>query len=86
MCARLKLYGKMLEIGLDKIYYCDSDSLATSTPDKPEYSSSALGEWGLEAFICQARFFAPKLYYIKGYTPKGETLIKNRAKGCSLHT
>lgn len=43
MLARLKLYDKMYEIGFDKIYYCDSDSIACDIPISPDLFTKELG-------------------------------------------
>ena len=37
MLARIKLYSKMLDIGLDNVLYCDSDSIAFIGEIKEEY-------------------------------------------------
>ena len=45
------------------IYYCDTDSLVTSTRLSPEYvHHSRLGFWDLEAEIIEAAFIQPKVY------------------------
>ncbi len=51
MVARLKLYKKMYEIGFDRIYYCDSDSIACSVENNDKYLSKNLGEWSIEYYI-----------------------------------
>lgn len=51
MLARLKLYQKMNEIGFDKVYYCDSDSIAADMEINDSLFSKELGEWSLEFII-----------------------------------
>lgn len=57
--ARLKLYSYFEKAGFNNIYYCDTDSLFTTT--KLENSTN-LGQMKLEKTLKQACFLLPKTY------------------------
>ncbi len=72
--ARLKLYNLFEKAGLDRVYYCDTDSLFT---DSLMHTSNELGDIKNEADVKEFIAIAPKVYaYIKD---TGEVVIK--AKG-----
>ena len=71
--ARIKLYEKFERLGLENIYYCDTDSIITcaSIPDSKE-----LGELKLEKHIVCGIIIRPKVYAaddsirVKGFNMK----------------
>ncbi len=73
--ARVRLYELFERAGIENIYYCDTDSIITSSLLK---TSDALGDIKNESAISEFIAIAPKVY---AYTSKdnGEVVIK--AKG-----
>ncbi len=57
--ARARLYNLILQAGMDKVFYCDTDSLITSTKLPV---GEGLGELKLEYEIKKAVFLQPKAY------------------------
>ena len=71
--ARVRLYELFQKAGLDKIYYCDTDSIITDTVLP---TSSRLGDIKLEDKISEFIALAPKLYSYKNTS--GDILIKSK--------
>ncbi len=77
--GRCYLYRYMLKAGLENIYYCDTDSIITSSELKSGIGTG-LGEMKLEARIDEGYFLLPKVYAFRN--DKDEVTI--RAKGLSV--
>lgn len=74
--ARMEMYTHMQAIGLQHIYYIDTDALITDRPLPKTKIGKELGEFKLINKIDKALFITPKLYV---YQNQDETYIK--AKG-----
>ena len=59
--ARIKLYKAMIA-NIDKIIYCDTDSLKTTAPAVGIVIGNGLGDWGLEYENKAIIYYRPKLY------------------------
>jgi hypothetical protein len=86
--ARCVLHSKMLQVGVENMIYCDTDSiLFYYDPSLGLLTDVGLGKWTNEypnATIEHVYALAPKLYSLK-LTPKGkETYEAFRAKGVQL--
>lgn len=57
--ARVRLYEAFLQSGLENVYYCDTDSIITSSELK---TGDGLGDLKLEYKIKEAVFLQPKAY------------------------
>lgn len=79
--AQLKLYKAIEHIQAKKgiVYYCDTDSMITDTKMP---TSDRLGDWGLEAEITRAVFFAPKAYCYEYFDDKKVKIVQ-KLKGFS---
>jgi hypothetical protein len=64
--ARVKLYEKFLEVGLDNVWYCDTDSIIT---DKHLPTGDGLGDLKLEYNIKRGVFLQPKAYCLDLASP-----------------
>ena len=73
--ARLKLYSLFEKAGMDSVYYCDTDSIITSSLMK---TSSALGDIKEEADIEEFIALSPKVY---AYTESNKEKVVIKAKG-----
>lgn len=62
--ARLRLYNYFEKAGFDKIWYCDTDSIFTTT-DLSNYCSQELGYIKLEQEYKECYFIQPKVYGCK---------------------
>ena len=71
--ARLYLYGLFEKAGVENIYYCDTDSIFTTT--KLE-TSDELGGIKLEDTIIEAYFISPKFYCYKNI--EGKEFVKTK--------
>ena len=81
--ARVELYEMMLRAGLDNIYYCDTDSILTSTKLPDEYvDDKILGKMKLEHIVKNYVAIAPKLYAITDGVENKEIV---RAKGVPMN-
>jgi len=81
--ARVELYEMMLKAGLDNIYYCDTDSILTSTKLPDEYADDKiLGKMKLEHIVKNYVAIAPKLYAITDGVENKEIV---RAKGVPMN-
>lgn len=61
--ARVELLRKMLDVPPEHLYYCDTDSIVSAVPFKPEeIDAKAYGKWKLEREVSRAIFILPKLY------------------------
>lgn len=77
-CARVNLFTGMETVGLDNVYYFDTDSIFSSKPLPSTMVGDQLGKWKLECDnIVEALFLAPKVY---AYRVKGEEW-KKKCKG-----
>lgn len=74
--ARSNLYYGMLEVGLENVYYFDTDSIFTTKPIKnSNLLRNELGGWSCEEDnIVEAYFLNPKVYYYK--TDDGKEVYK----------
>jgi hypothetical protein len=86
--ARCVLHSKMLQVGVENMIYCDTDSIIFYyDPELGTLTDVGLGKWTNEypnAVIDQVYALAPKLYSLK-LSPKGkETYESFRAKGVQL--
>lgn len=80
--ARCKLYRAMLSVGLENVFYCDTDSIFT-TKELP--TGKGLGDLKLEAKIKEAVFIQPKTYSIIDDKGKNEIKIKGFPKNSFTH-
>lgn len=60
--ARVKLYEKFLHVGLDNVWYCDTDSIIT---DRVLPTGEGLGDLKLEYEIKRGVFLQPKAYCLE---------------------
>lgn len=67
--ARNELYRLMIKAGFENVYYCDTDSIITSTKMP---TGEGLGALKLEYRIKEAVFLQPKAYAFVAHTPEGE--------------
>jgi hypothetical protein len=61
-CSRLELYNWFEQVGMDHVYYCDTDSIFT---DKPLPTSEDLGGLKKEYDVKKAIFVSPKFYFLR---------------------
>lgn len=69
--ARNRLYRAMLEVGLENVWYCDTDSIITSKKLK---TGLLLGDLKLEYEIEEGVFLQPKAYALK--LKNGKQIVK----------
>lgn len=76
--ARTNLYAGILEVGMENIYYFDTDSIFTTNPIKnKEMIKNELGCWKMEENnIIKACFLNPKVYMYKTNNNKEEYKCK----------
>ena len=78
--ARCHLHRRMLEIGQDRIVYCDTDSIIFLWPKSfPKLDSFGLGQWVDELpgeIIQKVHALAPKFYHLE--LASHETLLKSK--------
>ena len=74
--ARSSLYAGMLDVGLENIYYFDTDSIFTTKPIQNKlFLKDRLGDWKIEENnIIEAYFLNPKVYMYK--TKDGKETFK----------
>ena len=60
--ARIHLLKNIYELGIDNVYYCDTDSITTSATMKAEYVGNDYGQFKLEKEWDSLRVIAPKVY------------------------
>lgn len=83
--ARVNLVKGMIEVGMDNVIYCDTDSIVTTKDLPEEMVGKELGKWKVEMKIDYGEFYCAKMYYMEGYSleKKNNELIKiYKAKGC----
>jgi len=81
--ARVELYNMFLKVGLDNVYYCDTDSILTSTKLPDEFvDNEILGKMKLEHKVKNYVALAPKLYAITDGIDNKEIV---RAKGVPMN-
>ncbi len=65
-CARIRLVQGMLDVGLENVYYFDTDSVFTTKKMSVNMLGDELGLWNLEHNnIIEAYFLNPKVYAFK---------------------
>ena len=73
--ARIQLMRGILDVGMENVYYFDTDSIFTRKKLHPKYIGNQLGDWKCETDeIVEAYFFNPKVYAYK--TQSGEMVMK----------
>jgi hypothetical protein len=81
--ARTILHRKILEVGVQNVLYCDTDSIIVTVPKEKEFPDKGLGQWVDEypnVPITGFHALAPKSYSV--YFEEKKTLLK--AKGNTL--
>jgi len=73
--ARIQLMRGIINVGMENVFYFDTDSIFTQKPLHEKYVGNALGNWKCEHNdIIEAYFFNPKVYGFK--TMKNEIIMK----------
>jgi hypothetical protein len=79
--VRAFLWRAICKTGIDRVLYCDTDSIATTDEGNALDTGKSLGQWKHEGEFCKAGIAGKKLYIFK---PKKGAEYKTASKGARL--